>query len=245
LENAYLRSPLKEGLSGKELRRKISVRQKKLRVKGILFDLDGTIVDSKEAYLEAAKTAFEAVGQKLPETQTALEIPKRLEQGFQIHDLVGTDIRAFLDIYLKTYYSVTKTKTKPVSNVHGTLGVLSKNAKLALITMRFVPKSAIIEELKKFGLAQFFAHIVTALDTHKPKPSPEALIAAVKALDVNLCDCVIVGDSVTDVRAGKSAGAMTVAVLSGLFSREELARENPDLILRDVTELPAFLDCIG
>jgi phosphoglycolate phosphatase-like HAD superfamily hydrolase len=57
-----------------------------------------------------------------------------------------------------------------------------------------------------------------------------------------MCDCVIVGDSVTDVRAGKEAGALTAAVLSGLFSRGELAREKPDLILRDVTELPEFVD---
>jgi len=92
---------------------------------------------------------------------------------------------------------------------------------------------------------QYFTYVVTALDTHKPKPSPEALIKAVKALDINMCDCVIVGDSVTDVKAGKAAGAMTVAVLSGLFSREELAKEKPDLILKDVTELPLFLDYLS
>jgi phosphoglycolate phosphatase-like HAD superfamily hydrolase len=67
------------------------------------------------------------------------------------------------------------------------------------------------------------------------------LIKCVKALDVQICDCVIVGDSVSDVRAGKAAGAVTVAVLSGLFSREELAKERPDLILKDVTVLPDFI----
>jgi HAD superfamily hydrolase (TIGR01509 family) len=218
------------------------VTRKNLKVKGILFDLDGTIVDSKEAYLGAARTTFITLGKEPPETRAALEIPKRLEQGLPIGDLVGADVEAFLDVYLKTYYSVTKTLTKPIPHVQATLDALSKKAKLALITMRFVPKTKIINEMQQFGLAQFFAYIVTALDTHKPKPSPEALIKAVKALDVNMCDCVIVGDSVTDVRAGKSAGAMTVAVLSGLFSREELAMEKPDLIVKDVTELPPFLE---
>jgi phosphoglycolate phosphatase-like HAD superfamily hydrolase len=83
---------------------------------------------------------------------------------------------------------------------------------------------------------------VTALDTHKPKPSPEALIKAVKALDVQICDCIIVGDSISDIRAGKAAGSKTVAVLSGLFSRQELAEENPDLIIKDVTVLPNFIE---
>jgi HAD superfamily hydrolase (TIGR01549 family) len=218
------------------------VNQKNLRVKGILFDLDGTIVDSKKAYLEAAKTAFAAMGRKPPEKQAALEIPKRLEQALSIKDSVGTDVNAFLEIYLKTYYSVTKTMTKPLPHVQATLKALSAKAKLALITMRFVPTTQVVEELRHFGLGQFFTYVVTALDTNKPKPSPEALIKAVKALDINMCDCLIVGDSVTDVRAGKSAGAMTVAVLSGLFSREELAMEKPDLIVKDVTELPPFLE---
>jgi HAD superfamily hydrolase (TIGR01509 family) len=218
------------------------VNRKKLRVKGILFDLDGTIVDSKEAYLEAARTAFETLGQKPLEKQAALEIPKSLEQALSIKDLVGNNANAFLDIYLKTYYSITNTMTKPLPHVQATLKALSGKAKLALITMRFVPTTQVVAELQQFGLEQFFTYVVTALDTDKPKPSPEALIKAVKTLDINMCDCLIVGDSVTDVRAGKSAGAMTVAVLSGLFSREELARENPDLILKDITELPAFLN---
>jgi len=218
------------------------VNQKKLKVKGILFDLDGTIVDSKQAYVEAARAAFESAGQKPPETRDSLEIPRRLEQGLPINDIVRFDAQRFLDVYLKTYYNMTRTMTKLVPNVEAAMQVLSRKAKLALITMRFVPKTAVIEELEAFGLAEYFTYVITALDTHKPKPSPEALIKAVKALDVNMCDCVIVGDSVTDMRAGKAAGAMTVAVLSGLFSREELARETPDLILNDVTELPLFLD---
>ena len=107
--------------------------------------------------------------------------------------------------------------------------------------MRYVPKQSIIEELEFFGISRYFTHVVTALDTLKPKPSPEALLNCVKALDVEISDCVIAGDSVNDVRAGKAAGARTVAVLSGLFQSEELAKEKPDLILNDVTALPNFI----
>ena len=217
----------------------------KLKVKGILLDLDGTIVDSKEAYLEAAKTAFQILGQKPPEKRTALEIPKRLEQNLPINGIVNGSVTDFLNVYLKTYYSVTMEKTKPFPNVQATLEQLSQKMKLALITMRFVPKTQIIMELELFSLAKYFSHIITALDTHKPKPSPEALIKTVKALNVNMCDCVIVGDSVIDVRAGKTAGAKTVAVLSGLFSRAELALEHPDLILNDVTQLPNHVDSVS
>jgi pyrophosphatase PpaX len=219
------------------------VYEKRLNVKGILFDLDGTIVDSREAYLEAARTAFHATGQPMPEERSVLEIPRKLEQNLPLNNIVMGDQQRFLDVYLKRYYAVTMEKTKPFPDIHNALGVLSQKAKLALITMRYVQKAVLVEELEHFNLAGYFAHVVTALGTHKPKPSPEALISAVRAMDVDICACAIVGDSVSDVRAGKAAGALTVAVLSGLFSREELARETPDLILDSAVQLPSYVDC--
>lgn len=212
------------------------------KVKGILLDLDGTIVDSKEAYIEAARIAFQSVGQKPPQKKIALEIPRRIEQGLTISDIMTGDTKKFLGVYLKTYYSITQEKTKLLPNVSATLEALSEKAKLALITMRYVSKQAIIKELDCFGISKYFTHVVTAMDTSKPKPSPEALIKCVKALDVEICDCIIAGDSVNDVRAGKAAGTRTVAVLSGLFQCEELVKERPDLILHDVTALPKFIE---
>jgi len=221
---------------------KLSMSKTKLKVKGILFDLDGTIVDSKDAYLEAAKIAFQALGQKPPTTQTALQIPKRLEQNQPIDDITQGNTQQFLDMYLKTFYAITEVKTKPIPNIHIALKTLQQKAKLALITMRNVPNATITKELQQFGLANYFTHIITAQDTHKPKPSPEALIKTLQAIDVQICDCLIVGDSVSDIKAGKAAGAKTAAVLSGLFSQQELAKLNPDLILKDVTQLPNFIE---
>jgi|GEM_PF-159942 len=213
----------------------------KLKAKGIFFDLDGTIVDSRDAYVEAARTAFQTMGLEPLEAKAALEIPRKLEQKQPINDIVKGNIRKFLDVYLKTYYAISKEKTKPIPNISTALETLSKKAKLALITMRSVPKKTITKELQHFGIAKYFTHVVTALDTHKPKPSPEALIKCKKALDIQMCDCIIVGDSVNDIKAGKAAGAKTVAVLSGLFSHKELAKERPDLILKDATALPNFI----
>jgi pyrophosphatase PpaX len=143
---------------------------------------------------------------------------------------------------MKTYYSITQQKTKLIPNVSVTLEALSEKNKLALITMRYVTKQDIVKELEFFGISEYFSRVVTALDTFKPKPSPEAIISCVQALDVEICDCIIAGDSVNDVRAGKAAGARTVAVLSGLFQSEELVKEGPDLILNDVTSLPKFIE---
>jgi len=217
------------------------MNQKRWKAKGIFLDLDGTIVDSTGAYLEAARIAFQVIGKNPPNTESLLEIPRRIEQRLTIDDLTGGNSK-FMPVYLKAYYSVTEKHTKLMPNVSETLQTLSTRAKLALITMRHCPNQVIQKELDCLGIAKYFTHIVTAMDTSKPKPSPEALIRCVEALDLEMCDCIIAGDSVNDVRAGKAAGAMTVAVLSGLYKRDELVRECPDLILPDVTLLPEFVE---
>jgi len=215
----------------------------KLKVKGIILDLDGTIVDSREAYIEAAKAAFAAIGQENVDIKIATETPRRLEQNLSINNMInGIDMQKFLDAYLKSYYKVTATKTRPIPNVSETLKKLSQKAKLALVTMRHVPREKVIEELENFGLAKYFQVIVTALDTSQPKPSPEALIKCAKQLGIQISECAVVGDSVADVRAGRNVGAKTVAVLSGIFTREELEMEKPYLILKSVNELPDFLE---
>ena len=214
---------------------------KRLKVDGLFFDLDGTIVDSQEAYIEAAKIAFRTMGQKIPEKNAALEIPRKLERKQPINDIIKGDLHEFLGIYLKAYYSLAEEKTKPFPNISSTLEKLSAKAKLALVTMRTVPREKIKKELEKFNIAKYFTYVVTALDTNKPKPSPEALLKCGSVLNVQMCNSIIVGDSISDVRAGKAAGSKTVAVLSGLFSYQELLRENPDLIIKDITSLPSVI----
>jgi HAD superfamily hydrolase (TIGR01509 family) len=218
------------------------MNQKRWKAKGIFLDLDGTVVDSTGAYIEAARIAFQAMGKKTPDTKVLLEIPKRIEQHLTINDIIHGNTKEFMQVYLKAYYSVTGAKTKPMPNVSETLQTLSEKAKLTLITMRHCTNQVIQKELDCFGIAKYFTHIVTAMDTSKPKPSPEALIQCVETLDLEMCDCIIAGDSVNDVRTGKAAGARTVAVLSGLFGREELVKECPDLILPDVSVLPEFIE---
>jgi len=90
------------------------------------------------------------------------------------------------------------------------------------------------------GFNKYFKAIVTALDVKKPKPYPDALLKGAERLGVPVDECAVVGDSIVDIHAGKSAGARTVAVLSGLFSRKELEREKPGLIIEDINWFPKF-----
>lgn len=218
------------------------MQQSKFKVKAIFLDLDGTIVDSTAAYLEAAKIAFRAVGKPIPLDEVLLDLPKRIEQGRPIEHITHGTTDEFLPVYLDAYHSITEKETKLLPNVEKTLELLSKKAKLALITMRHVPNEKLCKELDTHGVAKYFTHIVTALDTDKPKPSPEGLLLCLEALNMDIHDCIIAGDSINDLRAGKAAGIKTVGLLSGLYSRIELEQENPDLVLTDINELLKYVE---
>jgi phosphoglycolate phosphatase-like HAD superfamily hydrolase len=152
-----------------------------------------------------------------------------------------SSVKRFLETYLATYYAVTLDRSRPFPNVFDALETLSGRFSLALITMRFVDNKKLMEELRKLGFLKYFRVVVTALDVRSPKPSPEALLKCARCLNVSLRQCVTVGDSVVDVRAGKLAGTKTVAVISGLFSREELEKEQPDVIIQNFSEIPSLL----
>ena len=215
----------------------------KFHVDGIIFDLDGTIVDSKEAYLDAAMETFSAFGQKLLEQKTAFEIPKRFELGVPLDDLTqGIDVDGFCEVYLKAYYAATAIRSKPFPHVADALEELLKKARLALTTRRRIPKNEVVEQLERFGLSKYFEVIMTGVDAACPKPSPETIVKCSKEMGLSPTTCMVVGDSITDIEAGKNANTRTVAVLSGIFSRKELERANPDLILVNVMDLPDFLE---
>jgi len=209
----------------------------KFNPKCIFLDLDGTIVNPRQAYVEAARIGFHALGQELQEMEIAFEIPKRMEQDLSLDGLVCGDLNLFKKAYLQAYHVVTNGKTKLFPNMLETIEALSLKAKLALITMRHVSNQMVIKELDSFGIGKYFSSVMTAFDTSKPKPSPEAIFKGIEKFNVNPCDCLIVGDSINDIKAGKAAGIKTIGLLSGLYFHDELVKECPDMILSDLTKL--------
>ncbi len=219
------------------------MKEARLKTKCIFLDLDGTILDSRNAYLDAAKTAFAIMGWKSLSVEMAIELPKRLEQDLPINSLLpGVNKEKFLQVYLKQFQKITAEKTEPFPNVESTLRKLSAKASLALTTRRSASAEDVCNVLKKFDLAKYFQKVITSLDTQNPKPNPEALLKCLQDFEVKAADCIVVGDSVVDIRAGKNAGIRTVAVLSGIFGLKELKKEKPDLILKNIGKLPRFLE---
>ncbi|MGD2066968.1 MAG: HAD-IA family hydrolase, partial [Candidatus Bathyarchaeota archaeon] len=93
--------------------------------------------------------------------------------------------------------------------------------------------------------AAYFEVVVSADDVANPKPDPEVFLLTAKKLGVDPEDCVVVEDSVFGVRATRAANMKCIAVPSGVYSIEELEKEQPDLIINSLLEKKKILDFIS
>jgi phosphoglycolate phosphatase len=99
-----------------------------------------------------------------------------------------------------------------------------------------------MQPLKNAGVDTLFEAIVTSDDVEKRKPSPDPLIACAQQLDIKPGNCVYVGDTTTDIKAGKAAGMQTVGVLTGFDDHAALETEMPDAIIENIQNLLEVID---
>ena len=224
-----------------------------MKIKALLIDFDGVLVDSTRAYMKATNVAMKSIGHlrvlEKEVRKTSLEIARRLDLGFSKVELLDGIVSVepsmmidFLDVWLNTWNEACLWEVEPFSGVYEILENLSKRFPLSLVTLRHIKKSLIEDQLKRLNFNEFFKAIITGLDVKKPKPEPGSFFEAAKRLGVAIGDCAIVGDSIIDIRAGKAAGAKTIAVLTGIFDENSLKQERPDIILRGLVEILPHLE---
>jgi phosphoglycolate phosphatase-like HAD superfamily hydrolase len=100
-------------------------------------------------------------------------------------------------------------------------------------TMRF---------LTQFDLCKYFDVIVTGLSAPHTKPYPDPILFAAQKLGISPRECLMVGDTTVDMRAGKAAGAQTLGVLCGFGEEPELKQLGADLILKSTSDLPELFN---
>ena len=102
-----------------------------------------------------------------------------------------------------------------------------------------------LQFLKHFDLLPYFEVIVTAQTCKHTKPFPDLVICAAQQLGLEPDQCVMIGDTIVDIYAGKSAGAQTIAVLCGFGSQRELTRAGADLIISSTAEIKTLFESVG
>jgi pyrophosphatase PpaX len=214
---------------------------RRTRPVAVLFDLDGTLIDSIELILSSMRHAFSARGSSAPtdaEWLTGVGIPLRTAFRRHVDDDAEVDalIAAYRDHQLahhdrlvRCYDEVVNTVTELHRRGHPLAVVTSKSDWLAQ------------RGLEHVGIDSLFAAVVGCDSCARHKPDAEPVLTALERLRYETDEAVFVGDSVHDIEAGNAAGVVTIAALWGPFSRAELLPARPTLLLERVADLPQVL----
>ncbi len=175
--------------------------------KAILFDLDGVLIDSSDAWWSAVNATLEKFGKPKVNKEQFIKTywGPHLRESFQKINL-GQD--AINDCNQQYYHFVDKIKLFPATKK--ILSTLKPNFKLALVTN--TPRDITLFTLKKFSLLNFFDTILGGDDVEKGKPNPEMMRKACQLLRVKPQKAILVGDTEADITSGKKAGCYVIGL---------------------------------
>jgi HAD superfamily hydrolase (TIGR01509 family) len=223
----------------------MSPDQNKLCVHAVIFDMDGTLIDSIDIYFKIVEVALERL--KLPQVSRK-QILDAAENGDFNWELVLPDevhhkkdeiIGQAWEIINEIATQMFEENLKLIRGADNILQSISKSIpRIGLVTSTQRNYLKIkMQPLKRAGVEKLFEVIITSDDVPNRKPDPDPLIECAKRLDVDPNKCVYVGDTRTDIKAGKAAGMKTVGVLTGFDDYDMLAKEGPDAIIDSIRNL--------
>lgn len=203
----------------------------------VLFDLDGTVLDTIELILFSLRHATgEVLGAPLPDDVLLRNVGVPLAK--QMAEFEPSRADELLTVY-RAHNAVHHDRlVRAFPGVADGLAEVRSERPIGVVTS----KSRVMAErgLEVTGLLESFDVVVTCDDTERHKPDPEPLLFAAGALGVDLRYCVYVGDSPHDIRAAKAAGARAVGVTWGVSSEADLAAETPDAVVDKMADLTSL-----
>lgn len=202
----------------------------------IIFDLDGTLVDSGDTIFKSTVKTLEILNIKsnLKKEELDKRIGAHFVDIFNELNIPVNDFEEFIAIYKKVYFDfIDDSFLYP--GVSDTLAVLSKRFKIGLLTTKAQEQADLI--IEHFNLTKHFDYIMGRRNGMAIKPAPEPLLHICKELNITPTNSMMVGDSELDIQCGKNASASTTAVTYGYRKAEDLLNENPDYIIGSMKAL--------
>ena len=211
-----------------------------MRFPVVLFDLDGTLIDSGGMILASFKHAARAVlGREVPDERILAAVggPGLLEQ---MRALDASRVDELVRTY-REHNEPLHAELRACPGIEGMLARLSaEGRRLGVVTAK--RRATIQLAFDVLPIAQYFEAIVGSDETERHKPHPDPILRALELLDAQPHEAAYVGDSPFDVRAAKAAGVHAIAVTwGGIHTRERVAEESPDAIVESCEELLGVL----
>jgi pyrophosphatase PpaX len=202
----------------------------------VLFDLDGTLVDSGAMILSSFRHATRTVlAREIPDEQLAA-----LVGGMNIHDQMRTLDAERVEDLVRVYREHNEPLHADLQAFRGVEDLLaeltSQGRKLGIVTSK--RRRTVDLAFAVLPIERFFDVVVTSGDTQRHKPHPDPVLLALEQLDARAGDAAFVGDSPFDVRAGKAADVFTVAVSwGGLHNESRLVEAGADVVVHSPEDL--------
>ncbi len=214
------------------------------RIKALCFDVDGTLSDTDDQYARKIVDLLPRFLFRNP-MQTArrlvmwVESPGNALLGFA--DTLGIDdeMAAVID-WINRHRKHTLKTFLLVPGVDGMLAQIQGRYPMAVVSAR--DEKSTLRFLTQFDLCKYFDVIVTGLSAPHTKPYPDPILLAAQKMGVKPAECLMIGDTTVDIRAGKSAGAQTLGVLCGFGEEPELKQLGADLILKSTSDLTGIFN---
>lgn len=206
----------------------------------IIYDLDGTLIDSRLDIAEAVNGTLREMGlRELPIEQVSSFVGEGVTNLMRRALEVAAQgplppLERSIRLFRRRYGEHLLDRTCLYPSVQKVLDFF-KDRMQAVITNK--PEDFTRTILAGLGIDSYFFCIVGGDQGFPKKPSPEAVHEIIRSAGVGAGETLLVGDSRTDVETGRNAGVRTVAVTYGFGRREELEKVKPDLILSDLEEL--------
>jgi len=189
----------------------------------ILFDLDGTLIDSTEAILESFHNSFDVFKQNHPSDEAIKAlIGYPLDVMYRELGVSEEKVWEYVDTYKEHYRVVSKEKTELLSDAKESVILASKIAEIGIVTTKTGRYSQILME--HFGIMNYFRVLIGREHVTHPKPDAEPIMTALKSFNVSDKDIWMIGDTKLDLLSAKNAGVNSIGVLSGYDSKEVLQK---------------------
>lgn len=209
-----------------------------METKAVLFDLDGTLVDTIPLIVRTYQNVFKELEIPWGDNDVVEWIGLPLKE-IGLH-FAGDKEPRFYELYQHHYHLEHDRMTKLYPGTGEMLSTLKNSGlKLGIVTSKGRPVT--LRTIAYTGLDRFMDVVVTAHDVEKHKPDPEPLLNALRHLDTEAGRCVYVGDSHFDILTGQRAGALTLAVTWGLGEKEALEQLKPAGLLESWEDLLRYL----
>jgi HAD superfamily hydrolase (TIGR01549 family) len=210
--------------------------KRKHAVKGVLFDWDGTLVNSYRADTSAYLAMFKEMG-------IAWEL-EELEKNYspnwyQVYRAAGLPRKRWDDADRAWRAHYAKHRPKLVAGARRVLARVASAHHLGLVTSG--DRDRVTRQLREFRLTRLFAARVCSGDTLRKKPHPEPLRLALRQMELPASVCVYVGDAPQDVEMARRAGVRAIGVLGPFPTAKRLRAARPEFLIDSIRELPDIL----